>query len=130
MTGTGSLGIQQVGQVALNVRDIARATAFYRDTLGLRHLFSAPPKMAFFDDGHGLRILIGEPEAGAERHASAMLYYKVPDIDAAHARLTAAKVELDVAPHFVAKMPDHDLWLATYKDGEGNTFALMCEKRT
>lgn len=124
-----SAGIERVGQVAITVRDIARATAFYRDTLGLRFLFAAPPRMAFFDDGNGLRILLGEAEPGAEAHGSALLYYKVPDIDAAHARLVAAKVELDTAPHFVAKMPDHELWLATYRDGEGNTFALMCEKR-
>ncbi len=124
----GTLGITKVGQVALNVRDIERATAFYRDTLGLKHLFSAPPKMAFFD-ASGLRILIGEVEPGKESHGSALLYYQVPDIDTAHAALTAKGVTVDTAPHFVAKMPDHDLWLATYLDGEGNTFALMCEKR-
>ena len=100
-----------------------------RDTLGLRHLFSAPPRMAFFDGGAGLRILLGEPEGDATAHGSALLYYKVPDIDAAHATLVAAKVAVGAAPHFVARMPDHELWLATYLDGEGNTFALMCEKR-
>lgn len=128
---TASPGITRVGQVALTVRDIARATTFYRDVLGLRLLFSAPPRMAFFDDGNGLRLLLGEPEPSAQADAqgSALLYYQVPDIDAAHARLVAAGVKLDAAPHFVAKMPDHELWLATYKDGEGNTFALMCEKR-
>lgn len=120
--------ISKVGQVALNVRDIGRATAFYRDVLGLRHLFSAPPRMAFFDCA-GLRLLLGEPQEGTEAHGSTLLYYQVPDIDAAHAELVKSGVEIDVAPHFVAKMPDHDLWLATYKDGEGNTFALMCERR-
>lgn len=124
----GALGITKVGQVAITVRDIERATAFYKDTLGLIHLFSAPPKMAFFDAG-GLRILIGEVEPGKEGHGSALLYYQVPDIDAAHATLTATGVAVDSDPHFVAKMPDHDLWLATYQDGEGNVFALMCEKR-
>ncbi len=122
-------GIQQVGQVAITVRDIERATTFYRDTLGLRLLFSAPPKMAFFDGG-GLRILIGEVEPGKQGHGSALLYYQVPDIDAAHTALSAKGVAVDTAPHLVAKMPDHELWLATYLDGEGNTFALMCEKRS
>jgi methylmalonyl-CoA/ethylmalonyl-CoA epimerase len=125
----GSLGITRVGQVAITVRDIARATAFYRDVLGLRHLFSAPPKMAFFDDGAGLRLLVGEGEPGQEGHGSGLLYYKVADIDAGHAHLTAHGVEVHTPPHLVAKLPDHELWLATYKDGEGNTFALMCERR-
>lgn len=124
-----SLGIQQVGQVALNVRDIERATAFYRDTLGLRHLFSAPPRMSFFDAGGGLRLLLGEPEPGTAAHGSALLYYKVGDIQAGHAQLIARGVEGHTAPHFVAKLADHELWLATYLDGEGNTFALMCEVR-
>ncbi len=123
------LQIEKVGQVALDVRNIERATAFYRDVLGLRHLFSAPPRMAFFDCA-GLRLLLGEPEQGAEAHGSALLYYQVPDINAAHADLTKSGVEVDAAPHFVAKMPDHELWLATYRDGEGNTFALMCEVRS
>jgi methylmalonyl-CoA/ethylmalonyl-CoA epimerase len=124
-----TLGIQQVGQVAINVRDIERATTFYRDTLGLPHLFSAPPKMAFFSDGGSLRLLLGEPEPGAEGHGSALLYYKVADIHAGHAHLMARGVTIGTAPHFVAKLPDHELWLATYEDGEGNTFALMSEVR-
>ncbi len=125
----GALGIQHVGQVAVTVGDIDRATAFYRDVVGLRHLFSAPPRMSFFDGGNGLRILFGEAEPGQASHGSALLYYTVADIEAAHASLTAKRVEVDTAPHLVAKMPDHELWLATYRDGEGNTFALMSERR-
>jgi Predicted enzyme related to lactoylglutathione lyase len=123
-----SLQIDKVGQVALNVRDVERATAFYRDVLGLRHLFSAPPRMSFFDAG-GLRLLLGEPESGSSGHGSALLYYKVPDIHAAHAELVGKSVKVGEPPHFVVKMPDHELWLATYEDGEGNTFALMSEVR-
>lgn len=127
--GGSALGIERVGQVAVTVRDIERATAFYRDVLGLRHLFSAPPKMAFFDDGAGLRLLIGEGEPGQPGHGSGLLYYRVADIDRGHAYLTSHGVEVDTAPHLVAKLPDHELWLATYRDGEGNTFAVMCERR-
>ncbi len=121
-----TLDIQHLGQVALNVRDVERATAFYRDTLGLRHLFSAPPKMSFFDLG-GTRLLLGEPEKPDDAHGSALLYYKVADINAAHAALVAKRVEVVAAPHFVAKMPDHELWIGFYSDGEGNTFGLMSE---
>lgn len=121
-----SLDIQKLGQVALNVQDVERATAFYRDTLGLRHLFSAPPKMSFFELGE-VRLLLGEPEKPEDAHGSALLYYQVADINAAHAKLVAKSVDVVAAPHFVAKMPDHELWIAFYHDGEGNTFGLMCE---
>jgi methylmalonyl-CoA/ethylmalonyl-CoA epimerase len=38
-------------------------------------------------------------------------------------------LKFDDEPHFIAKMPDHDLWLATFRDPDGNTLALMCERR-
>ena len=123
------LDIQKLGQIALNVQDVERATAFYRDTLGLRHLFSAPPKMSFFELG-GVRLLLGEPEKPEDAHGSALLYYQVADINAAHATLVAQAIHVVAAPHFVAKMPDHELWIAFYNDGEGNTFGLMCEMRS
>ena len=123
------LDIQKLGQIALNVQDVERATAFYRDTLGLRHLFSAPPKMSFFELG-GVRLLLGEPEKPEDAHGSALLYYQVPDINAAHTTLVAQSANVVAAPHFVAKMPDHDLWIAFYHDGEGNTFGLMSEMRS
>lgn len=123
-----ALTLQGLGQVAVNVQNVERATAFYRDTLGLRHLFSAPPKMSFFDLS-GVRLLLGEPEPGQAGHGSALLYYQVADIKAAHASLTTAGVAVKGEPHLVAKLPDHELWLAFYEDGEGNTFALMEERR-
>ncbi|HET8770680.1 MAG TPA: VOC family protein [Gemmatimonadaceae bacterium] len=123
------LDIQKLGQIAVNVQEVERATAFYRDTLGLRHLFSAPPKMSFFEVG-GVRLLLGEPEKPEDAHGSALLYYQVADINAAHATLVSKSVSVVAAPHFVAKMPDHELWIAFYNDGEGNTFGLMSEMRS
>jgi methylmalonyl-CoA/ethylmalonyl-CoA epimerase len=122
------LAIETVGQVALTVKDLDRARAFYRDTLGLPHLFDAPPGMSFFRVG-GLRLLLGMPEKPGEAARSSILYYKVAGIEAAHATLAAAGVAVQEPPRFVAPLPDHDLWLAFYLDSEGNTFALMDEKR-
>jgi len=119
--------VRGLGQVAVTVGNVERATAFYRDVVGLRFLFSAPPKMSFFDLG-GVRLLLGEPEPGREQAASSILYYRVPDIGAAHAELAARGVRVEGEPHLVAKLPDHELWLAFYADGEGNTFALMEER--
>jgi methylmalonyl-CoA/ethylmalonyl-CoA epimerase len=32
-------------------------------------------------------------------------------------------------PHMIAKMPDHELWLAEFRDSENNVLALMEERR-
>lgn len=120
--------LTQIGQIALNVQDLDRAVAFYRDTLGMRLLFQAPPKMAFFDCG-GIRLMLGVPEDPESDHPASILYYKVDDIHAAHAALRDKGADFRGEPHLVAKMPDHELWMAFLKDSEGNTLALMSEVR-
>ena len=62
-------------------------------------------------------------------HPGSILYFNVSDIDASHADLEGRGVEFRDKPHLIAKMPDHELWMAFFGDGEGNTLALMCEKR-
>ena len=116
-----------VRQIALTVSDVNRATAFYRDALGLSFLFSAGPTLAFLDVG-GVRLMLAAPETGFTAGASSMLYFLVADIDAAHARLAERGVAFPSVPHFLAAMPDHDLWLDEFRDPDGNPLALMCEK--
>lgn len=116
-----------VRQIALTVSDVSRATAFYRDALGLSFLFSAGPTLAFLDVG-GVRLMLAAPETGFTAGASSMLYFLVADIDAAHARLAERGVAFPSVPHFLAAMPDHDLWLDEFRDPDGNPLALMCEK--
>jgi methylmalonyl-CoA/ethylmalonyl-CoA epimerase len=43
--------------------------------------------------------------------------------------LVQRNVKTEGEPHVVAKMPDHDLWLAEFRDSEGNIMALMAEVR-
>jgi methylmalonyl-CoA/ethylmalonyl-CoA epimerase len=118
--------IQAVGQVHVNVRDLKRAVAFYRDVLGLRYLFEIPGS-AFFDAGN-LRLMIGVAEGLEHDHPASILYYRVPDIQAAFDAVKgAAKVEAE--PHLIARMPDHELWMAFLRDPEDNLFALMSEVR-
>ncbi|MFP5286577.1 MAG: VOC family protein [Thermoanaerobaculia bacterium] len=121
--------LNQIGQIALNAHDVARATAFYRDVLGMRFLFEVPPKMAFFDCG-GVRLMISLPEGEAYDHPGSILYYKVHDIRAAYEEIKRRGAEFLGEPHLVAKMPDHELWMAFLKDTEGNTLALMSEVRS
>lgn len=114
-------------QIALTVADVGRSTAFYRDALGLPFLFSAGPNLAFLDVG-GVRLMLGTPEPGFTPGASSMLYFRVTDIHAAHARLAERGVAFPSVPHMIAAMPDHDLWLDEFRDPDGNPLALMCEK--
>ena len=125
---TASPGISQIGQIAVIVHDLDRAVAFYRDVLGLRFLFQAPPKMAFFDCG-GVRLMLSPPEEAEFDHPGSVLYYKVDDIHGAWAALREGGADLRHEPHLLAKMPDHDLWMAFFRDTEGNTLALMSEVR-
>jgi methylmalonyl-CoA/ethylmalonyl-CoA epimerase len=121
------LGITAVGQVALNVRDVGRAVEFYRDVLGLPFLFQIP-NAAFFDCG-GVRLMLGTPEKPEFDHPASILYYRVPDLHAAHASLRAAGIATEDEPHRVARMPDHELWMFFLRDPEGNLLALMSEVR-
>lgn len=123
-----AVSLQQIGQIAINVKDIKRAVAFYRDTLGLSFLFEVPPKMAFFNCG-GVRLMLSLPESPSYDHPGSILYYKVSDIQGTAAALEARGVAFEGKPHLVAKMPDHELWMGFFKDSEGNVAALMEEKR-
>lgn len=123
-TGDGLL--RRVGQILVTVRDLERAVQFYRDTLGLRLLFQAPPGLAFFDCG-GVRLMLSRPEPTAA--ATSIIYYVVDDIQEAYTTLTGRGVRFVGEPHLIARMPDHDLWLAECRDSEDNVLALMCEVR-
>ena len=125
--GALGLGITRLGQVAINAHDVQRATAFYRDVLGLRFLFAAG-HLAFFDCG-GVRLMLDKAENSEFDHPSSILYFSVPDIQAAHRRLVEAGVVIVAEPNIIAKMPDHDLWMSFFRDTEGNVMALMCEVR-
>ena len=118
-----SLG--RLGQIHVGVGDLARATAFYRDVLGVPLLFEVPG-MAFFDCA-GIRLMLGAAEReGAPRHAS-ILYFRVDDIQAVASALRAKHVRFEGEPHLVARLERHDLWLAFFRDSEENVMALMSE---
>jgi methylmalonyl-CoA/ethylmalonyl-CoA epimerase len=119
-------GLGRIAQIAVNAHDIDRATAFYRDVLGLRLLFQAPPKMSFFDCA-GVRLMLGVAEKPEHDHPSSILYFQVDDITAAHAVLAARGVAFEAPPHQVADLGDRVLWLAFFHDGEGNLHALSSE---
>jgi methylmalonyl-CoA/ethylmalonyl-CoA epimerase len=119
--------LERIHQVSIRISDIERAVRFYRDTLGLKLLFQAPPQLAFFDCG-GVRLMLSPPEPEFD-HQGSVLYFAVDDIKAAHTALAAAGVTFRTAPHLVAKLPDREVWLTDFEDSEGNVLALMSEPR-
>lgn len=118
--------LDRIGQLAIIVRDTARATRFYRDTLGLRLLFEAPPNLAFFDCC-GVRLMLSPPEGSATEGMSSIVYYNVTDIRQAYETLIQRGVKFEGAPHIVAALPDRDVWMAFLRDSEDNLLALMSE---
>jgi methylmalonyl-CoA/ethylmalonyl-CoA epimerase len=120
-------GLDQIGQIAVPVTDIERSIRFYRDNLGMRFLFQAPPGLAFFDLS-GIRLMLDGP-AKAQAGNSSVIYYKVDDLQSAFETLSKRSVQFETEPHLIAKMPDHDLWMAFLRDPDKNLIALMCEIR-
>lgn len=125
----GDFGLKTIGQIAVPVDDIERAIAFYRDVLGMRFLFQAPPGLGFFDCD-GVRLMLDAPaRAQSATSQGSVLYFKVPDIEAAFETLSARGVAFEAKPHRIAKLPDHDLWMAFFRDPDENLLALMSEVR-
>jgi predicted enzyme related to lactoylglutathione lyase len=122
-----NISLGKIAQIAINVRDLERATTFYKKKLGMKHLFSVPPKMAFFDCD-GIRLMLAIPERPDLDHPSSILYFKVADIDTAYDALMKRGARFEGKPILVAPMETCDLWLAEFRDSEDNVLALMCEK--
>src|ERR671919_3213115 len=116
MTAVSTTSLSTIGQIAMVAKDVARATAFYRESLGMKFLFEFPG-LAFFDCD-GVRLMISKAEKPEFDHPGSVLYFKVNDIDATHRDLAAKGVEFTDAPHLIAKLPDHELWMAFFKDSE------------
>jgi methylmalonyl-CoA/ethylmalonyl-CoA epimerase len=123
-TATAPFGLSTIGQIAITVTDVDRAIAFYRDVLGLKFLFQFPNLGFFACDG--VRLMISGAEKPGESNGSA-IYFKVPDIRQAFESLSQRGAPFEREPHLVARMPDHELWMAFFRDPDRNLLALMSE---
>ena len=121
---SAAVHLDQIGQIALTVDDLARAKNFYQNTLGMKFLFDAGT-LSFLQCGK-IRIMLATPEEPAARGGT-VLYYTVQDIQATYAALRARGVVFLQPPHLIAPMPDHDLWMAFLADPDDNKIGLMCE---
>ena len=120
--------LERIKQIAVPVRDVKEAARFYRDTLGLTHLFDAPPALSFFDCG-GVRLMLTGPEAqgkdGEEQHP--VLFYDVSDIKATHARIKSSGAKSLEEPRVIARMNGREIWVSSMSDGQGNVVGLMSD---
>jgi methylmalonyl-CoA/ethylmalonyl-CoA epimerase len=120
----GPLG---VGQLAIPVADLGRALAFYRDVLGLRFLFQAPPGLAFLECG-GVRLMLTLARADEAAPPAGVIYYRVADLDLAYATLRSRGAAFVDEPHRIARLPDHELWMTFLRDPDGHLLGLMAER--
>jgi methylmalonyl-CoA/ethylmalonyl-CoA epimerase len=119
--------LNKIGQIAVTVSDLDRAFKFYRDNLGLEFLFQVP-NMAFFNCA-GVRLMLSLPEGEDINRGNSIIYFRVTDIEEMAQIIADRGTSFKTAPHLVAKMKDHNLWMAFFEDSEGNTMALMSEVR-
>ena len=117
-------GLRRIGQIRVAVSDVDRAVGFYRDVLGMPFLFQFPG-MAFFDLD-GIRLMLVDPES-RDFGGESVIYYRVDDIDQAHATLRERGVQFSDDPHVVHRDADHDLWMSFFRDPDANVLALMSE---
>ena len=123
---TQQFGLSSIGQIFVRAHDLDRAVRFYKETLGMPFLFQVP-RMAFFQCGP-TTLMLGIPESPEFDHAASLVYYLVPDIASAHATLRSRGVEFITEPRLVHRAADYELWLADFRDCEGNILALMTRK--
>src|SRR6266704_4789247 len=121
--GEEQFGLDAVGQILVPVSDVERSTAFYRDVLGMRFLF-AYPGLAFFDCG-GVRIYLARPDEPGFAGV-ATVYYRVANIHEAARILAERGADKRAEPHVVCR-DDQELWMAFFRDPDGNNVALMAE---
>jgi len=124
MTNSDDFSLSSLLQLSMPVQDIDRAVAFYRDVLGARFLFQAGT-LGFFDLD-GVRLMLAVPE-GSGGEGGSVLYFRVPDVTAAHATLLTRGVTFEGDPHVVHRDERHELWMAFFRDSEGNLLALTAE---
>ncbi len=128
MQTDGKVALSKIRQIALPVREIAAAKRFYSDTLGMRHLFDAPPALSFFDCG-GVQLMLAGPEGqgkeGEQQHG--VLFYDVSDIKGTHAKIESSGAKTLEEPRVVARMNGREIWVSAISDGQGNVVGLMSD---
>jgi methylmalonyl-CoA/ethylmalonyl-CoA epimerase len=117
------VGPTKLAQVAITVADVERAKGWYRDVLGLNHLFDAPPGLSFLECGE-TRLMLSRAE-GPEAAGNSILYYGVADVEGAYRAMKSRGVAFDEPPKVIARIDDRDVHLAICRDSEANLVGLI-----
>lgn len=116
--------LTSIGQISRSVSDVERAKHWYREVLGLPHLYTFG-NLAFFDCG-GTRLMLTQGDSTSA--AESILYFRVPDIRQAHGGLKERGVEFSHAPHMIHRHADGtEEWMAFFKDPEDRPLAIMSQ---
>jgi methylmalonyl-CoA/ethylmalonyl-CoA epimerase len=119
------LNLNQIGQIALPVIDTDRSEAFYEKVIGLRKLYRFGD-LSFFDCA-GVRLLLDKVREPAKFSPQGCIYFRCADISLTVRELEKRGVSFTQTPHLIARMDDHDLWMAFFTDPDGHTLAVMQE---
>ena len=118
--------LSRIKQIAVTVADVERSKLFYRDQLGIRLLFEAPPGLVFFDCD-GIMLMIAQANERELARPGSVLYFAVDDIHGAHAALRQRGVQFEDEPHQVADLGKVELWMSFFKDPDGTVLAIRAE---
>ena len=118
--------INSIYQVSISVDDLDAAVEFYRDKLGIKFIAQFPPGLAIFDCS-GVHLMLsaipGEASTG-----NSVIYFNVPDIQVGYETLKERGVEFSSEPHVIHSTDNYELWMAFFKDPDGNTMAIADER--
>jgi len=111
------------GQIARTVKSTEKSEAWYRDILGLKHLYTFGT-MAFFDCD-GIRLMLSQADDG-DKYES-IIYFQSNDIKSDYQRLQKRGIEFTHSPHKIHQHEDGaEEWMAFFTDLEGRPLGLMC----
>lgn len=120
--------IQDIGQVAVTVSDVAAAKKFYAEILGLRPLFDAGPNLSFVAAG-SVRLMLTTPQGAGEAGKNSIIYFRTSRLAELYPSLLAKGARPEREPQSTARLPDHELWIGFIRDPDGNLVGLMEERR-
>ncbi len=123
---SGDLTIDSIYQVGVGVNDLDAAVDFYRDKLGLKFIAKFPPGLALFDCS-GVRLMLSAVP-GEQSTGNSVIYFNVRDVQTSYDTLDSRGVEVISEPHIIHSTDNYELWMAFFKDPEGNVLAIADER--
>ncbi|WP_223789254.1 LuxR C-terminal-related transcriptional regulator [Marinicella meishanensis] len=113
--------IQSIGQIARTCTDVVKSEQFYKEQLGLIHLYTFD-KMSFFDVD-GVRLMLSETDSLI---SESIIYFQTDDIKTRYRQLKKQGIEFSHTPH---KVHTHENgveeWMAFFNDPDGRPLGLM-----